>query len=275
VVKEGFMTVQLIAVEGVPLIKPGDDVAAILQTCLQEQGITFQNNDVLAIAQKIISKSEGCLVNLREVIPSERANAIAPLAQKDPRHIQVILDQSKEVIWVSPGIFVVETHHGFVCANAGVDRSNIEQPTHEEHDEWLALLPPDPNRSAATIRQRVQELSGADIAVVINDTHGRPFRMGGVGVAIGAAGLLSLVDKRGETDMFGYVLQATLVATGDEIAATASMIMGQAAERTPAVLIRGLHYRRPVAPTPDLGASDLVRPPDKDVFRYPANRKVY
>lgn len=267
------MSVELIAVENVPLIQPGDDVPMLLHGCLQKQGLSFQDNDILVIAQKIISKSEGCLVNLRDVVPSERAKTVAPLAQKDPRHVQVILDESKEVIWVSPGIFVVETHHGFVCANAGVDRSNIEQPTNAEQDEWVALLPKDPNRSAAIIRQKVKELSGADVAVVINDTHGRPFRMGGVGVAIGSAGLLGLVDKRGETDMFGYVLQATLVATGDEIAATASLVMGQAAERTPAVLIRGLNYRKPKAE--DVGASDLVRPPDKDVFRYPANRKLY
>jgi coenzyme F420-0:L-glutamate ligase / coenzyme F420-1:gamma-L-glutamate ligase len=267
------MAVELIAVENVPLVQPGDDLGLLLHDCLQKQGLTFQNNDILVLAQKIISKSEGRLVNLREVLPSERANTIAPLAQKDPRHVQVILDESKEVVWVSPGIFVVETHHGFVCANAGVDRSNIEQPTEAEQDEWVALLPEDPNRSAANIRQRVQELSGVNVTVVINDTHGRPFRMGGVGVAIGSAGLQSLVDQRGETDLFGYVLQATLVATGDEIAATASLVMGQAAERTPAVLIRGLNYRKPKSE--DVGARDLVRPPDKDVFRYPANRKLY
>jgi coenzyme F420-0:L-glutamate ligase/coenzyme F420-1:gamma-L-glutamate ligase len=265
--------IELIPIANMPLIQPGDDIPRIVVTQLAAQGIILQNGDILVLAQKIVSKSEGQLVNLKTVEATERANNIAPLAGKDPRHVQVILDQSKEIIWVSPGIFVVETQHGFVCANAGVDRSNIEQPGIAEGDEWLALLPINPDGSAHNIKAGLLELSGAEVAVIINDTHGRPFRMGGVGVAIGAAGLQTLVDERGESDMFGYKLQSTLVGIGDELASAASLIMGQAAEATPAVLIRGYHYRR--ANLPDSGAAALVRPSDKDVFRYPQNRKLY
>jgi len=275
--------VEFITLPGVPLIWPGDDLAKIIIECLAHENLKFEDGDVLALAQKIVSKSEGQLVNLDEVQPSARALELAPLVGKDPRHVEVILRESKEVIWASPGIFVVETHHGFVCANAGVDRSNIEQNRNKGQEkenqaslttsnEWLCLLPRDPNRSAALLRAQIKALTGAEIAVLINDTHGRPFRMGGVGVAIGSAGLAALVDQRGEPDMFGYTLQATLVGLGDELASAASLMMGQAAEATPAVLIRGLSYRRPDSARPDPGASELVRPKDKDVFRYPAHR---
>ena len=274
------------AVPEMPLIWPGDDLAKIVLDCLAREGLEFQDGDVLALAQKIVSKSEGRLINLADVRPGERALELASLVAKDPRHVEVILSESKEVLWASPGIFVVETHHGYVCANAGVDRSNIEQirgeprrvlplPEETEKDqdhpetEWLCLLPRDPDYSAAQIRARVKELSGADIAVLINDTHGRPFRMGGVGVALGTAGLLALIDQRGEQDMFGYKLQATLVGFGDELASAASLIMGQAAEATPAVLVRGLRYRRPDPTRPDPGARELIRSSQQDVFRYP------
>jgi coenzyme F420-0:L-glutamate ligase/coenzyme F420-1:gamma-L-glutamate ligase len=279
-------SVQFIAVPEVPRIWPGDDLAEIMVQCLTRKGLCFEAGDVLVLAQKIVSKSEGRLVNLAEVVPSERALDLAHQVGKDPRHVEVILRESKEVIWASPGIFVVETHHGFVCANAGVDRSNIEQMiepnqhpganaqaqvSHPE-SEWLCLLPRDPDSSAERIRERLKERTGVEVAVLINDTHGRPFRMGGIGVALGSAGLMALVDQRGEQDMFGYTLQATLVGFGDEIASAASLIMGQAAEATPAVLIRGLRYRRPDPTRPDPGATELIRPEQNDVFRYPAKR---
>ncbi len=280
--------VQFMAVPGMPLIWPGDNLAQILVDCLARAEIQLQDGDVLALAQKIVSKSEGQLVNLADVEPSARALELAPQVGKDPRHVEVILRESKEVIWASPGIFVVETHHGYVCANAGVDRSNIDQmmnlrrdvpqfgviesPETSEAVEWLCLLPRDPDFSASQIRTRLKDLTGAEVAVIINDTHGRPFRMGGVGVALGSAGLTALIDQRGEQDMFGYTLQATLVGFGDELAAAASLVMGQAAEATPAVLVRGLRYRRPDASRPDPGASELIRPKDKDVFRYPAKK---
>ncbi len=281
--------VEFMAVPDVPLIWPGADLAQIMINCLAKEGLHFEDGDVLALAQKIVSKSEGQLVNLAEIQPSERALHLAAQVGKDPRHVEVILSESKGVIWASPGIFVVETHHGFVCANAGVDRSNIEQMTNQSasndkaassdpsavptNSEWLCLLPRDPDQSAARFRAQIKTLTGADIAVLINDTHGRPFRMGGVGVAIGSAGLIALLDQRGESDMFGYTLQATLVGIGDELASAASLIMGQAAEATPAVLIRGLRYRRPDPTRPDPGASELIRPKQMDVFRYPAKKK--
>lgn len=265
-------------VNQLPMIKPGDDLAALIYTRLQNQGETLQDGDIIAIAQKVVSKSEGQLVNLAEIVPGERALQIAPIAGKDPRHVEVILRESREVIWVSPGIFVVETHHGYVCANAGVDRSNIAQnpdpgqtqpeanPPHGQ-DEWLCLLPVDADASAARLRARFKELSGAEVGVLINDTHGRPFRQGGVGVALGTAGLETLRDQRGESDLYGYRLQATLTARGDELAAASSLIMGQASEATPAILIRGLNMALPAGP--DNGASVLIRPKEKDVFHYP------
>ncbi|MBN9389491.1 MAG: coenzyme F420-0:L-glutamate ligase [Chloroflexi bacterium] len=261
-----------------PMIQPGDDLAALIYARLQAHDETLQAGDIIAIAQKVVSKSEGQLVNLADVTPSERALQIAPIAGKDPRHVEVILRESREVVWVSPGIFVVETHHGYVCANAGVDRSNIAQnsdpaqtnpennPQHGEN-EWLCLLPKDANASARGLRARLKELSGVEVGVLINDTHGRPFRNGGIGTALGSAGLETLRDQRGEPDLYGYRLQATLTAVGDELAAASSLIMGQASEATPAVLIRGLAMPLPAGP--DEGATVLIRPAAKDVFRYP------
>ena len=272
-------SVELIPVSGVPMIKPGDNLAQIILDRLEKQGLQLQDGDILVLAQKIVSKSEGRLVNLRNIVPSERANTLAEIVKKDPRHVEVILGETREVLWTSPGIFVVEQRNGYVSANAGVDRSNIEQQgttNGEAHgeDEWLALLPLDPDASAAGLREQVRERTGADIAVIINDTHGRPFRMGGVGIALGAAGLVMLVDERGESDLFGYTLQATLVGTGDELASAASLLMGQAAEGTPVVLIRGYRYRKPNANQQDRGASDLVRPKEQDRFRYPEGRQT-
>ena len=257
-------------VTGLPMIEPGDALAKLLVEGLAADGERFQNGDALVVAQKIVSKSEGRLVNLAGITPSQRALQIAPIAGKDPRHVEVILQESREVIWVSQGIFVVETHHGYVCANAGVDRSNIAQSSNpaSENEEWLCLLPRDPNASAARLKRDLLKLTGVEVAVVINDTHGRPFRMGGVGVALGMAGITGLVDQRGESDLFGYRLQATLTARGDELAAAASLVMGQAAEATPAVLVRGLNFLRP-DPAHDPGATSLIRPAKTDVFRYP------
>jgi coenzyme F420-0:L-glutamate ligase / coenzyme F420-1:gamma-L-glutamate ligase len=257
-------------ITGLPMVAPGDDLARLITAQMAAMGERFQAGDALVIAQKIVSKSEGRLVNLAEVVPGERARQIAPVVAKDPRLVEVILRESREVIWCSPGIFVVETIQGYVCANAGVDRSNIAQPAAHAQpgEEWVCLLPLDANASADRLRAAIYELTGVELAVVINDTHGRPFRMGGVGVALGSAGLVGLVDQRGSPDLFGYHLQATLTAQGDELAAAASLIMGQAAEACPAVLVRGLALQRP-DPANDLGATDLVRPKEKDVFRYP------
>lgn len=258
-------------ISGLPFIQPGDDIAQLVSHRLEADGERLQDGDVLAFAQKIVSKSEGRLVNLAQIEPSERARQIAPLAGKDPRLVELILRESREVLWVSQGIFVVETHHGYVCANAGVDRSNIAQPeptSAGNEDEWVCLLPLDANASATRLRERLRELSGAAVAVLINDTHGRPFRMGGVGVALGAAGLTCLVDQKGQSDLFGYRLQATLTAFGDELAAATSLLMGQAAEASPVVVVRGLSYPSPGS-SRDLGAVSLLRPADKDVFRYP------
>ncbi len=258
-------------IAGLPMIAPGDDLTSLIISQLAEQGLKFQTGDVLALAQKIVSKSEGRLVNLATVEPGARANEIAAIISKDPRLVEVILSETREVIWVSTGIFVVETRQGFVCANAGVDRSNVSQSQPDVGQppaEWVCLLPEDADASARRIKERVKELGGVEIAVLINDTHGRPFRMGNAGVGLGSAGLITLFDQRGEHDLLGYQLQATLTAVGDELAAATSLIMGQADEAVPAVLVRGLP-RRLLNPPTDEGAQPLIRPRDKDVFRYP------
>lgn len=262
-------SIEFLPVSNLPLIKPDDDLAAMVIEALAYDEETLQDDDIVVFAQKVVSKSEGRLVNLADIEPSPRALEITEALNKakDPRHIEVILGEAKQVIWANAGIFIVETHQGYVCANAGVDRSNIEQ-SNEPEAEWLCLLPVDADASAAMLRARFKELAGVEVAVLINDTHGRPFRNGGIGVALGSAGLGSLVDQRGQSDLFGYTLQATLTATGDEIAAAASLVMGQAAEATPVVIIRGLRYAKP-APNEDKGAKPLIRPASQDIFRYP------
>ncbi len=262
--------VLFVPVAGFPMIEPGDDLARLIVEALATTGDRLMDGDVVVLAQKIVSKSEGRLVNLAQVYPSERAHQIASIIGKDPRLVEVILRESREVIWVSPGIFVVETRQGYVCANAGVDRSNIHQPANQGDpaEEWVCLLPLDPNASAAHLKTSLYNLSGAEVAVVINDTHGRPFRIGGVGVALGMAGMIGLADQRGQSDLFGYQLQATLTARGDELAAAASLVMGQAAEATPVVVVRGLAYQKAES-VRDPGATSLIRPRHQDVFRYP------
>ena len=257
-------TIQLIGLNGFPLVQPGDDLVALIRATLVQMDERVQPGDVVVVAQKVVSKSEGRLVNLNAVQPNARALRIARAISRDPRHVQSVLDESREVLWATPGIFVVEQRNGYVCANAGVDRSNIEQ---KGAGEWLALLPGDCDALAARLRAALLPEAGGDIAVIINDTHGRAFREGGVGVALGAAGIEALLDQRGDQDLFGYTLHNTFVAVADELASAASCLMGQAAEATPVVIVRGYHYRRPAT---DRGARPLVRPRERDVFRYPA-----
>lgn len=251
--------VTLIPIPHLPHIHPGDDVTQILLAALTKAGISLQNGDVLAIAQKIISKAENRLVRLADVAPGERARAIAAQTDKDPRLVELILQESQEISRMRPGVLIVRHRLGFTSANAGVDRSNVAQ---SGEDETVLLLPHDPDASAARIRQALQDHFGVRLGVVITDSHGRPFRLGTVGVAIGVAGLPALWDRRGEADLYGYRLQHTDVAVADEIAAAAGLLMGQAAEGTPVVLLRGLRL-----PPLDGQAADLVRPKETDLYR--------
>ena len=242
-----------------PLIHPGDDLAALILERLQAQGETLQSGDILVLAQKIVSKTEGRLVRLQDVMPSAEARDLADVVGKDARHVQVVLDDTNEIVRARRGLLVVEQRNGWVCANAGVDRSNIDP----EKGDTLALLPLDADASAATLSTRLGELAGVTPAVIINDSHGRAWRVGTCGVAIGCAGLPSVWNQRGRQDLFGYELQSSEECIADELAAAASLLMGQSDEGCPVVVIRG--YKLPDAPhTP---ATAIQRPKEMDAFR--------
>ncbi len=242
---------------GFPDIHPGMDLPSLIVQTLRANALTAQEGDVLVVAQKVVSKAEGNLVRLSEVRPSEQAYRLAAEAQKDARLVQVILDESRAISRVRPGLIIAEHRLGFICANAGVDHSNVGLG-----EEWVCLLPKNPDASAAHIRHEIQDAFGAQIAVIVNDTHGRPFREGAVGVAIGVDGLEPLFSYAGQEDLYGYVLRVSVEAVADELAATASLLQGQAAEGTPLVLIRGGRFERGQG-----GASRLLRDPELDMFR--------
>jgi coenzyme F420-0:L-glutamate ligase / coenzyme F420-1:gamma-L-glutamate ligase len=250
-------TLTLTALAGLPLVKPGDDLVALLQMALQRANIVVRDGDILVIAQKIVSKAEGRIINLNDVVPSPRASALAKKADKDPRLVEIILSESSEVIRYRKGVLIVAHRLGFVMANAGVDRSNSG-----EEDELVILLPLDPDGSAAALKAKIDNDCRVNVGVIINDSFGRAWRNGIVGVAIGAAGVSSLRNMVGTPDLFGRKMQVTEVAVADEIAAAASMLMGQAAEGLPAVHIRGF-----VCNAPPLPAAALLRRKELDLFR--------
>ena len=249
---------QLIAIPGIPDVQPGDDVGRMLLDALDRAGLALLDGDVLAVAQKIVSKAEGRLVDLAGVEPGEHALKLAAQVNKNPRLVELILRESDEVSRIRPGVLIVRHRLGFTSANAGIDHSNVGHGS----EERVLLLPVDPDASAVRIRETVAVVCGVDVGVVITDSHGRPFRLGTVGVAIGVAGLPALWDRRGESDRYGYRLRHTDVGVADEIAAAAGLLMGQAAEGLPAVLLRGLRL-----PSTDGRAADLVRPKELDLYR--------
>ncbi len=243
------------------MIRPGDDLAEIILSAADRAKITLQDGDVLVLAQKIVSKSEGRLVNLTDVSPSERAIQLAAQTEKDPRFVELVLRESKSVLRTRPGTLIVEHKLGFVCANAGIDHSNVMGPSGQAED-WVLLLPENPDQSARVIRERLEAASSASLGVLVIDSHGRAWRMGVAGTSIGFSGLPGLVDLRGKPDIFGYKLRITLVAAADELAAAASLVMGQADEMLPVVHVRGFPY--------DLregGLQELIRPKEQDLFR--------
>lgn len=250
---------ELIALERMPLVKAGDDLAALALDALKPVQLSLQNGDVLVFAQKIVSKSENRLVRLSDVLPSPRAVELARLADKDPRLIEIILGESREVLRVRAGVIVVEDIRGLVLANAGVDASNVNT---DGEDTRVLLLPQDPDASAARLRDALRTRSGCDVGVVINDSIGRAWRNGTIGTAIGVSGLAGLLDLRGTPDLFGRPLRTTDLGFADEIASAASLIMGQAGEGRPVVLVRGLPYARR-----DGTARELLRDRALDFFR--------
>jgi coenzyme F420-0:L-glutamate ligase/coenzyme F420-1:gamma-L-glutamate ligase len=249
---------ELLALGGIPVVQPGDDLAAIIADALARDGVRLQHGDVLVVAQKIVSKAEDRFVALATVTPSARAMEIAKETGKDPQLVEVILSESMRVVRTRRDLIIVEHRLGIVLANAGVDQSNIGA----DASHRVLLLPRDPDASARTLRDALATRYGCDIAVVINDSVGRAWRRGTVGIALGAAGLPSLLDLRGQPDMFGRQLRSSIVGLADEIAATASLMMGQAAEGRPVVLLRGLSL-----PHEDAPAQSLVRPEQEDLFR--------
>ncbi|MBN2084867.1 MAG: coenzyme F420-0:L-glutamate ligase [Anaerolineales bacterium] len=253
-------SLRLTALANFPLIREGDDLARLILAGLDAGGLRLEDGDILILAQKIVSKSEGRLVDLKGVEPSVRARAIAEKSQKDPRFVEMVLRESREVLRVRPGLLVVEHRLGFICANAGVDRSNIGAEDGE--GERVLLLPEDPDASCRSLRSRMKEEAGAEVGVVINDSHGRAWRNGIVGVAIGVAGLPALEDLRGRMDLYDYQLQITQVAAADELASAASLLMGQADEALPVVHARGFPY-----PMRESTMVELIRPRDQDAFR--------
>ncbi len=255
------MDLTLIALKGLPLVSPGDDLAALIAETLVRNGITLLDGDIIVIAQKIVSKAEDRLVNLTTVIPSEAALDYARVTGKDPRMIELILSESQDVLRVRNNLIIVEHRLGFISANAGIDHSNVSGPWGEPED-WVLLLPEDPNESAGVIRKKLEGKYGCRIGVLIIDSHGRAWRLGTTGTTIGLSGLPGLVDLRGEPDLYDYQLRITQVAASDELAAGASLLMGQAREGLPVVLARGFPY-----PLREGSLSELIRPKEEDLFR--------
>lgn len=248
-----------------PLIQPGDDLAAMLLESMAAAGQSLARDDIVVMAQKIVSKAEGRLVRLLDVQPSDAARQLAETTGKDPRVVQVILDDSNAIIRALPGLLIAEQRNGWICANAGVDRSNVAST--EEGDDVLALLPLDGDASAAAIRARLADLMGTALEdtppILINDSHGRAWRIGTMGLCIGCAGLAPIWDQRGLHDLYGYELRGSEECIVDELCAAASLLMGQSAEATPVVIVRG--YRRP--PHPPAPARTIQRPAAMDAFR--------
>jgi coenzyme F420-0:L-glutamate ligase/coenzyme F420-1:gamma-L-glutamate ligase len=260
------MTLTLTPLRPVPMVKPGDDLPAIILAALQQTGLSLADGDILVLAQKIVSKAEGRLVNLALVNPSPPALELAATTEKDPRLLELVLRESRAVLRTRPGTVIVEHRLGFVCANAGIDHSNVAGEgglaAGGAVEEWVLLLPENPDASAQRIRQSLEEAGGVRLGVMIIDSHGRAWRTGTVGAAIGLAGLPGLVDLRGRPDLFGYTLRITQVGAADELAAAASLVMGQAAEGTPVVHVRGFPY-----PLREGSLAELIRAREQDLFR--------
>jgi coenzyme F420-0:L-glutamate ligase/coenzyme F420-1:gamma-L-glutamate ligase len=249
----------LTVVSGIPMIAPGDDLAAIIIDAIVAAGLSPHPGDVVVVAQKIVSKAQGRFIELSTVVPSARAHAVAKKTKKDPQLVEVILSESVRIVRQHPNVLIVEHHNGFIAANAGVDRSNVSESAAKD---TVLLLPANPDEAASDLRARLENRFDVPLAVVVSDSFGRPWRYGTVGVALGSAGIESLRDLRGKPDLFGHALEVTETAMADELAAAASLLMGQADEARPVVLISGLPPAEKHIP-----ARGLIRPASEDLFR--------
>lgn len=245
---------QLIPIEGLPIIQPGDDITAMLARAIEP--LQPCNNDVLAVTSKIISKSEGRFVNLRDIVPSDRANELAQVTRKDPRLVELILRESKSVSRAALGVLITQHNQGFVSANAAIDHSNVSADI-----DIVLLMPVDPDQTASQLSTALSQAFGVHIAIVIVDSHGRPHRLGTVGVAVGVAGMPGVEDWRGRPDLFGYALQHTDIGLADMVASAATLLLGQAAEGVPAVLVRGVTFTRH-----DGIAAEICRPAQLNLY---------
>jgi coenzyme F420-0:L-glutamate ligase/coenzyme F420-1:gamma-L-glutamate ligase len=248
---------ELFAISGLPMVRAGDDLPALILAGLERAGQVLRDRDVVVIAQKIVSKAEGRTVDLADVVPSPEAVKLAAEVGKDPRIVEVVLSDSTKVVRSRPNLMIMQHRLGFVMANAGVDQSNVAAADGRHR---ALLLPLDPDGSAEAIRSALA--SQADVGVVISDSFGRPWRRGTAGVAIGSAGIPSVIDLRGQPDLFGRILEVSIIGFADEIAAAASLLQGQAAEAQPVVVVRGLNWQAPNMPV-----ADMIRPPEEDLFQ--------
>ena len=246
---------RIIALQGMPEVRPGDDLAALILEAAGRQGLAFEQGDVLVVTQKVVSKAEGRIVDLESVEPGPFARQIAERWEKDARVVEVVLGESERIVRMDHGVIICETKHGLICANAGVDGSNVERVG------TVSLLPEDPDASAATLRRRVEEATGVAAAVIITDTFGRPWREGHVNFAIGVAGMTPVLDYTGQTDPAGHELRVTQMAVADELAGAAELAHGKL-DRVPVAIVRGYTY-----PPGSGTARDLIRDPEKDLFR--------
>ena len=249
--------VKIIAVEGLPLFNEGDNIGQLIFDAAEKQKTPIQENDVIIVTHVAVSKAEGNIVNLDEVVPSDRALEIAAKVEKDPALVEVILRETKEIVRMGPNSLITETRYGIVSANAGVDRSNVKG------DRNVVLLPVNPDASAQNIRREIKERTGKNVAVIVSDTHGRPLRMGEINIAIGIAGIKPIRDRRGEKDLFGYVLHVKQTCIADELASAAELVIGQANEGIPAAIIRGYKYQA----AENVSARNLTRAKERDMFR--------
>jgi len=248
--------IQIIGVKGLPIIKKGDNLAKLICNAAEQQRTPIQDGDILVVTHVVVSRAEGNIVNLDSVAPSDFAKSFAQRFDKDPALIETILRESRSIVRMGEGKLITETKHGFICANAGVDKSNVPG------ERNVALLPENPDRSAQEIRREIERLTGKKVAVIVSDTHGRPLREGEINIAIGVAGIRPIRDRRGEKDLFEHVLTVKQTAIADELCSAAELVIGQASEGIPVAIIRGYSY----AESEEAKATELTRSREKDLF---------
>jgi len=248
--------VQIIEVKGLPIIKKGDNLAKLISSAAERQGTSIEDGDIIVITHVVISRAEDAVVNLDEVTPSEFAKNVAKQVEKDPALVETIFRESKSIVRMGDKHLICETRHGLICANAGIDKSNVPG------ERTVALLPRNPDRSARIIRRKMRKLTGKDVAVIISDTHGRPLREGEINIAIGVAGIEPIRPRIGETDLFGYTLKVKRTAIADELASAAELVIGQTNEGIPVAIIRGYNYPK----AEKAKAKELIRKREKDLF---------